>query len=70
MEQNDSLPFLDIKVNREKNKFITSVYRKLTFRGAFTDFESFISKYYERSLIDTLLYRGFGLCSNMEKFYQ
>ena len=52
MEQNGSLPFLDIKVNHENNKFVTSVYRKPTFSGFFTNFESFISKYYKRSLID------------------
>ena len=70
MEQNGSLSFLDIKVIHENNKFVTSVYRKPTFRGVFTNFESFISKYYKRSLIDTLLYRGFSLYSNMEKFHQ
>ena len=50
--------------------FVTSVYRKPTFSGVFTNFESFISKCYKRSLIDTLLYRGFSLCSDMEKFHQ
>ena len=45
MEQNGSLSFLDIRISRENNKFVTSV-------------ESFISKCYKRSLIDTLLYRG------------
>ena len=50
--------------------FVTSVYRKPTFSGVFTNFESFTSKCYKRSLIDTLLYRGFSLCSDMEKFHQ
>ena len=70
MEQNGSLSSLDIKISCEKNKSVTSVYRKPTFSGVFTNFESFISNCYKRSLIDTLLYRGFGLCSNMEKFHQ
>ena len=68
MEQNGSLPFLDIKINCEENKFVTSVYQKPTFSGAFKNLESFISKYC--GLIDTLIYRGFSLCSNMEKFHQ
>ena len=51
MEQNGSLSFLVTKINRENNKFVTSVYRKLTFRGVFTKFASFISKSYKRSLI-------------------
>ena len=54
MEQNGSLSFLNIKINLENNKFVTSVYQKPAFSGAFTNFESFISRYYKRSLIDTL----------------
>ena len=70
IEQNGSLSFVDIKISHENNRFVTSVYRKPTFSGGFTNFESFISKSYKRSLFDTLLYRGFSLCSNMEKFHQ
>ena len=70
MEQNGSLSFLDIKINRENNKFVTSVYRKSTFSGIFKNFESFILKYYNRNLIYPLLYRAFSLCSNMENFHQ
>ena len=46
MKQNGSLSFLDIKINRENNKFVALVYRKPTFSGAFTNFGSFMSKYY------------------------
>ena len=70
MKQNGSLSFLDIKISRENNKFVTSVYRKTTFSRVFTNFESFISKCYKCSLIDISLYRGFNLCSNMENFHQ
>ena len=70
MEQNGSLSFLDIKVSCENNKFVTSVYQKPTFSRVFTNFESLFSKCYKPSLIDTSLYRGFSLCSNMEKFHQ
>ena len=42
IEENGSLSFLDIKISRENNKFLTSVYRKPTFSGVFTNFESFI----------------------------
>ena len=69
-ERNASLSFLDIKITRYSNTFVTSVYRKPKFSEFFTNFESFISKYCERSLSDTLLYRGFSLCSNVEKFLQ
>ena len=57
-QQNGWLSFLDIKINRETKKFVTSVYWKPIFSGAFTNFESFVCKYYKRSVIDTLLFRG------------
>ena len=69
MEHSVSLSFLDIKVSRENNKFVTSFYGKPTFSGVSTNLESFISKCYKHSLIDALLFRGFSLCSKMEKFH-
>ena len=63
IEENGSLLFLDITITREIKKFETSVYRKLTISGVFTNFESFIPKLGKRGLIETLLYRSFRLCS-------
>ena len=63
IEENGSLSFLDITITREIKKFETSVYRKLTISGVFTNFESFIPKLGKRGLIETLLYRSFRLCS-------
>ena len=48
IEGNGSLSFLDITITRENNKFVTSVYRKPTFSGVFTNFESFIPEMHER----------------------
>ena len=70
IEENYSLSFLDVKISREKNKNVTSVFRKHTVSGIFTNFESFIFKFYKCSLIDTLSYSRFSLCSNMEKFHE
>ena len=70
VEENGSLSFLDIKISRENNKCVTSVYRKPTFTGVFTNFESFILDIYKRGLIETLLYRSFRLCSNNENFHR
>ena len=67
---NNSLSFLDIKNIRENNIFTISVYRKLTFSGVFTNFESFIPNSYKYALIFTLLHRAFKLCSNFELFHQ
>ena len=47
---------------------MTSVYRKPTFTGVFTNFESFIPDIYKRGLIETLLHRSFRVCSNYENF--
>ena len=68
IEENGLLSFLDIKISRE-NKFVTSVYRKPTFTGVFTNFQSFLPDIYNRGLIETLLHRSFRLCSNYENFH-
>ena len=59
IEENGSLTLLDIKISRENNKFVTSVYRKPTFTGVFTNFQSFVPDIYKRGLIETLLHRSF-----------
>ena len=47
---------------------MTSVYRKPTFSGVFTNFESFIPKSSKYNLLFTLLHRAFKLCSTFERF--
>ena len=69
-ENENSISFLDIKITRDNNKFMTSVYRKPTFRGVFTNFGSFIPNSYKYNLLFTLLHRAFKLCSNFERFHQ
>ena len=44
IENENLILFLDIKITRDNNKFMTSVYHKPTFSGVFTNFESFILK--------------------------
>ena len=70
IEKNALLSFLDIKISRENNKIETSVYRKSTFGGVFTNFGSFIPDIYKRGLNKTLLHRSFRLCSNYETFHR
>ena len=62
IEHEGKLPFLDIDVSRSNGKFTTSVYRKPTFTGLFTNFHSFIPLNYKRSLVSCLLHRAFNLC--------
>ena len=40
-EKNGKLSLLDVEVSREGNKFATTVYRKPTFWGVYTHFDSF-----------------------------
>ena len=58
------------KINRDNNKFMTSVCRKPAFSGVFTNFRSFILKSYKYSLLFTLLHREFKPCSNFDLFHQ
>ena len=50
--------------------FSTNIYRKVTFSGVFTNFESFIPISYKSNLIFMLLFRAFKLCSTFELFHQ
>ena len=70
IEENGSLSFLDITITRENNKFVTLVYRKPTFSGVFTNFQSFIPEMHKCGLIETLLHRSFRLCSSCENFHR
>ena len=70
IDENNSISFLDIKINRDNNRSLTSVYRKPTFSGVFTNFDSYIPLPYKSGLISSLLYRAFKLCSNFEIFHQ
>ena len=68
-EEDGCLPFLDINIFRENDKFATNVYRKQTFSGVYTNFKIFIPETYKISLIKSLLFRCFGLCSDFTKFH-
>ena len=61
-----SLSFLDVKMCRKNGKFVTSVYRKPTFSGVFTNYESFIPTYQKRRLLHTLLHRSFIICCDFK----
>ena len=48
VEENDTIPFLDVKITREHNSFSTSVYCKATLRAPMSSLE-------EPSLVNILL---------------
>ena len=68
-ETNNSLPFLDVHTIRHNHKYITSVYRKPTFSGVYTHYDSFIPASYKYSLVSTLLYRAFSICSSWDRIH-
>ena len=65
VEENETLPFLDVKVFRDGDCFTTSIHRKATFSGVFTNYSAFIPIEYKRGLIDTLLHRAYMVNSSL-----
>ena len=70
VEVEHTLPFLDVLVSRSTLSFVTDVYRKSTFSGVLTNFNSFIPTTYKHGLVFTLLFRGFRICSDYNKFHK
>ena len=64
IEHNNTLPFLDINVNKNNCGFTTSIYRKDTFTGLGTHFLSFDPMKFKINAIRTLIYRAYNLCSS------
>ena len=70
LEENDILPFLDVKVQRSGSQFVTSIYRKPTFTGLFSKYHAFSPIKNKENLISTLTVRSFRICSNYILFDQ
>ena len=62
------LPFLDLKIIRKDTFLTTSIYRKPTFTGLLSKFDSFTPMKYKENLIATLIHRGYRLCSSFQAF--
>ena len=64
-EQDEEIPFLDVLIKRQpNNSFSTSIYRKKTFTGLYTQWDSFTPRKYKVNLIRTLTYRCLRICSS------
>ena len=55
-EVNGKLAFLDVLVEKSNTKFLTSVYRKLSFCGQYNRWDSFGPKYRKNNLIGTFVH--------------
>ena len=70
IEQNNSLPFLDILINKTDRGFTSSVYRKPTFTGLTMNFNSFTPFLYKINLIRTLIHRAYNICSSYFQLHE
>ena len=68
-EKYNSFSFLDVKICREKDKFTTSVFRKDTFSGVYTNFSSFVALKHKFGLVHTLLHRSFTIVPDFSKLH-
>ena len=62
-EANQTLIFLDVKVDKSEKQFQTSVYRKPTFTGHNMRWDSFAPSKRKTNLIKTLVHRALKICS-------
>ena len=69
-EDSNSSPFLDVLVTHDDNDFSTNLYRKKTFTGLYTNFESFSPIQYKVNLILVLIYRDYHICSSYLSFHE
>ena len=68
-ESNKFLSFLDVLIKNEGNCFSTSVYRKKTLVGLFTQFNSFTPISYKIGLVRCLIYRAFKISGSYIIFH-
>ena len=52
-----------------QEKFTTTVYRKHTFSGLCSKFESFLPSVYKFGMVYTLVYRRFCICTDWTKLH-
>ena len=69
VEKNNKLPFLDVNITRTNNEFTTAVYRKPTYTGLTTKYDSFTPHKYKSNLVTILIYRAFRLSKDYFTFH-
>ena len=62
-EADAKLPFMDVLVQRRNGRFLRSVYRKPTFTGLYTRWDSFAPTHQKVALIKSLSSRARKICS-------
>ena len=64
------LSFLCVTITRSYNQLVTSVFRKATFSGVFTNFKGFLPAACKFRLVYTLRYCAFSICASYEKNHE
>ena len=62
-EEDGRLPFMDVLVRREETGFTTAVYRKPTFTGLYTRWDSYCPTSQKVAVIRSLTHRAKRICS-------
>ena len=62
------MSFPDVQIIWEDKAFTISVYRKSTFSGIYTHFDSFLPSNYKFTTVYTLIYNCLRICSSWSKF--
>ena len=55
-------------IEQKDNKLLTSIYRKPTFTGLLSKYDSFAPILYKKNLISTLVFRAFKSSSDYIEF--
>ena len=54
-EKESKLSFLDVEIIREQGKFTITIYRKPSFSGVYTNYQSFLPAVYKFGMVYTLV---------------
>ena len=68
-EDSNNFSFLNVKITSKNKRFFTSIFRKATFNGVFTNCNSFRYDTYKIGLVHTVLFRFFKICFSMQNFH-
>ena len=68
-EDSNNFSFFPGKITPKNKRFVTLIFRKATFSGVFTKYDSLIFDTYKIGLVHTLLFQLFKICSSMENFH-
>ena len=70
LEENGKIPFLDVFIEKRNQSFISSVYRKKTNTGLYTNWKSFIPFKYKINIIKCLIDRSYKICNSYQKIHE